>query len=149
MKKFRFNYSIPIIILIALVILISGVGVALNVISVVKFVKISTFSAVSYGLLAVFTALLFAESVAIAAYGLYKIKGDFIYACFGFIYTKIDIQKVVSAKVFVNTNKLVLYLDSGKFTVIIISPEKYSYFISEIIKINPNIAYSQDNAQPA
>ena len=149
MKKFRFNYSLTVGALIALVILISGAGVVLNVLSVIKYLETSVFTAVSYGLLTLLTAALFSESVAIAFYGLYKVKGDYLYAYFGFVFTKTALDDITEVKVFTKTNKLVLYLKNGKFTVVIISPENYADFIAELKKHNPEIFYSAEESEPA
>lgn len=146
MKKYRFNYSPSIFALIALVVLISGAGVALNVMTVAKYVDSNTLNAVLYGILTVLTAVLFAEAVAIAVYGIYKIHGDYLYSYFGLVRTKVLIADITEVKIFSKTNKLVLYFNTGKYTVIIISPEKYSDFISDLLKINPQIYYSAEDS---
>ena len=141
MDKFRFYYSASVRILIAAVIIISAAGVVANVFSAIKYAAYAVTPAVAYSLLAVLTAILFAESVAIGFYGLYKFKNGCIYACFGLINSKIDVSEVVSIKVFKETDKLTLYLKNGKFTVIIISPKEYADFIAKVLKINPETAY--------
>lgn len=141
MDKFRFYYGTSVKILIAAVIIISAAGVISNVFSVIKYAAYDLMPAVAYSVLALLTAVLFAESVAIAFSGLYKFKNGCVYAYFGLIYTKIDISDVVGIKIFKETEKLTLYLKNGKFTVIIISPKEYADFVASILKVNPEIPY--------
>ena len=141
MNKFKFRYGISVKILIGAVIIISTAGVIANVLSVLRYAGIDTVAAISYSLLALLTAILCAESVAIAFYGVYKIKNGCVYAYFGFIYTKIDVFDVVGIKIFEQTQKLTLYLKNGKFTVIIIAQKYYKDFSSALLKINPEISY--------
>lgn len=149
MKKFRFYYTPLVKILIFAVIVIAAAGVAFNVITVINYAKTGGFYAAAYGVLCVLTAVLFAEAVAIAFYGLYKIKDGCLYSCFGFIYSKTDLKEIVAVHVFANTEKLVLYYKNEKYSVIIIPPELYDEFIAELLKNNPEIAYDANIGETA
>lgn len=149
MKKFRFYYSPLLKILIALVIAIAAAGLVVNILTVINYAKTNAFLSVVYGVLCLLTAVLLAEAVAIAFYGLYKIKDGYLYAYFGFIYSKTDVKNIVCAQVFKKTEKLVVYYKDEKFSVIIISPEQFDDFVAALIKANPDIKYLSDGAELA
>lgn len=149
MKKFRFDYSPLVKALIFLVIVISAAGLAFNLITTVNYASDKTLLAILYGVLCILTAALFFESLAIAFYGLYKIKGGYLYSCFGFIYSKTDVKDIIAVHVFKKTEKLVVYFKDEKYSVIIISPEKYDEFIAELLKANPDIRYVSDGGEYA
>lgn len=149
MKKFRFSYSPIVKILIAAVIVIAAAGLTLNIVTVVKYAKSDTLLTVVYGVLSVLTALLLIEAIAIAFYGLYSIKGGFLYSFFGLIYSKTDVNDIIAVQVFNQTRKLVVYFKDEKFSVIIVAPEKYDDFIAALIKANPEIKYLSDGAEVA
>ena len=149
MKKFRFSYSPIVKILIATVIVIAAAGLTLNIVTVVKYAKSDTLLTVVYGVLSVLTALLLIEAIAIAFYGLYSIKGGFLYSFFGLIYSKTDVNDIIAVQVFNQTRKLVVYFKDEKFSVIIVAPEKYDDFIAALIKANPEIKYLSDGAEVA
>ena len=149
MEKFRFFYSPLVKILIGIVIAIAAAGLTLNIITVINYAKSNAVLAVIYGVLCLLTALLLAEAVAIAFYGLYRIKDGYLYSFFGFIYSKTDVKNIVAAQVFKKTEKLVVYYKDEKFSVIIISPEKYEDFIAALLKENPDIKYLSDGTEVA
>ena len=147
MKKYRFNYSTAVGALIALVILISAAGIVLNILTVIKYLNANMLNTVLYSMLTILTTVLFAEAVAIAFNGAYKINEEYLFSCFGLVRTKILINDITEIKVFSKTDKLVLYFKTGKYTVIIISPEKFADFIADLIKVNPQIYYSAGQAE--
>ena len=149
MDKYRFGYSPLLKILISIVIAIAAAGLVLNILTVINHAKAHTLLAVLYGVLTLLTAILLAEAVAIAFYGLYKIKDGCLYACFGFIYTKTDVKYIVAVHVFKKTEKLVVYYKDEKFSVIIIPPASYDDFIAALLKANPEIKYVSDGAEVA
>ena len=149
MKKIRFSYSPIVKILIAAVIVIAAAGLTLNIVTVVKYAKSDTLLTVVYGVLSLLTALLLIEAIAIAFYGLYSIKGGFLYSYFGLIYSKTDVNDIIAVQVFNQTRKLVVYFKDEKFSVIIVAPEKYDDFIAALIKANPEIKYLSDGAEVA
>lgn len=149
MKKFRFDYSPLIKALIFLVIVISAAGLVFNIITTINYASDKFLLAILYGVLCLLTAVLFFESLAIAFYGLYKIKDGYIYSYFGFIYSKTDVKDIIAVHIFKKTEKLVVYFKDEKYSVIIISPEKYDEFIAELLKANPDIRYVSDGGEYA
>ena len=149
MKKFKFFYSPLVKILIILVCVIAAAGLIMNILTVINYAKNSALFTVLYGVLTILTALLLAEAVAIAFYGLYKIKDGYLYSYFGLIRSKTDVKEIVAVHVFKTTEKLVVYFKDEKYSVIIISPKYYDEFIAALLKVNPDIKYVSDGAELA
>lgn len=149
MKKFKFFYSPLVKILIILVCVIAAAGLIMNVLTVINYAKSNVLSAVLYGVLTVLTALLLAEAIAIAFYGLYKIKNGYLYSYFGLIRSKTDVKEIAAVQVFKTTEKLVVYFKDEKYSVIIISPKFYDEFIATLLKANPDIKHLSDGTEIA
>lgn len=149
MKKFKFFYSPLVKILIILVCVIAAAGLIMNILTVINYAKSNVLSAALYGVLTVLTALLLAEAIAIAFYGLYKIKNGYLYSYFGLIRSKTDVKEIAAVQVFKTTEKLVVYFKDEKYSVIIISPKFYDEFIATLLKANPDIKHLSDGTEIA
>ncbi len=147
MKKFKFNYSALIWVLISLVIVLSIASVVWNVYNIAFFIKVSTTKAVLYSLTVIISLFLAVLALGICFYGCYTIDEKNLISHFGIVYSRIELKNVSGVVRFKKTNKLVLYLKGGKFTVILISPAEYDDFISLLIKTNPEIAYSCEDGE--
>lgn len=147
MKKFKFNYSPVVWALIAIVIALSVASVVWNVYNVVFFIKVSTFKAVLYSLTVLISLFLAILALGICFYGCYTVDEKNLISHFGIIYSRIELKDVSGIVRFKKTNKLVIYLKGGKFSVILISPALYDDFISSLIKSNPEIAYSCEDGE--
>jgi hypothetical protein len=73
----------------------------------------------------------------------YKIKNDKIYLRLGLFLTIIDINKIVEFKIY--SDKLTLFLNDTRYTVIVIDKKYFDNFVSEVRKINPLIIYSKES----
>ncbi|MBR2614826.1 MAG: hypothetical protein IKC71_04425 [Clostridia bacterium] len=73
----------------------------------------------------------------------YKIKNDKIYLRLGLFLTIIDINKIVEFKIY--GDKLTLFLNDARYTVIVIDKKYFDNFVSEVRKINPLIIYSKES----
>ena len=71
----------------------------------------------------------------------YVIKDGKLYTCFGFIRTKIEVEKITAVIHFKKSDKLVIYFNQNKYAVVVISPSEYDNFISALREVNPKIAF--------
>ncbi len=146
MKKFKFNYSTPVWVLLFVVIGLSIVGTAWNIYNVISFSNVETFKAVLYSLSVLIVLFLLVLSVSVCFYGCYTFTEKHLISHFGIISSKIPLLSIVGITHFKKSNKLVIYLKDNKYSVIIISPKDYDEFIGTLLKHNVQISYSsQEN----
>ena len=141
MKKFRFQYSPIVGILISIILIMCIIGFSWNVFNLTQYNWSNTFKVVSYLLLAIVTFGLAVFSISLLVYGRYVIKNGYLYTYFGFIRSKINISDIVCITHFKKSNKLVIYLKEQAYSVIVIPPDKYDPFVVALKKQNIEILY--------
>ena len=145
MKKFKFNYSTPLFILLFFAVLLTLAGIVFNVNNIIEYRKFSLVKTIIYSITLAVNLGLFILIVSIVFNGCYKIKNNVLYACFGLIRTKMPIDSIISITLYKKTQKLVVFFSSAEFSVIIISPKFYDQFIATLKEINPTIIYEQNS----
>ena len=145
MKKFKFNYSPTLFILLFFAVLLTLAGIVFNVNNIIEYSKFSSIKTVIYSITLVVNLGLFVLIVSILFNGCYKIKNNVLYAYFGIIKTKMKIENIVSITLYKKTQKLVVFFNSAEYSVIIISPKLYDDFIYAIKEINPNVIFEQNS----
>ena len=141
MKKFRFNYSVAVWILLSLVLVLTCAGLGLNLFNLIEYSKLGAVKIALYSVIVLLNLALVVMDVSVMVYGCYVIKDGALYSNFGLIRTKSDVKDIVQISHFKKSDKLVVYFKDAKYTVIIICPEKYDDFIFSIREINPAILY--------
>ncbi len=141
MKRFRFDYPFIVWLLLGVVLVLSGAGLGLNIFNLVEYSKLGVFKIILYSIVVMLNLLLVVLDVSVMVYGCYVIKDGFIYSYFGLIRTKTALSEISQFSLFKKSNKLVMYFNDAKYTVIIISPEKYDDFILCAREQNPKILY--------
>ena len=141
MKKFRFQYSPLVWILISIVLITCALGFVWNVFNLTKGNLSNTFNVVSYSVLVFITLGLTIFAISLLVYGRYVIKNKSLYTYFGFIRSKINISDIVCITLFKKSNKLVIYLKDQCYSVIVISHDKYDLFVLALREQNKEIYY--------
>ncbi len=141
MKKFRFQYSPIVWILISLILVMCVLGFSWNIYNLTVYNWSNTFKIVSYSMLALITFGLIVFSLSLLVYGRYVIKNGQLYTYFGFLRSKINIADIVCITHFKKSNKLVIYLKEQSYSVIVISPDKYNDFVLFLREQNREILY--------
>ena len=141
MKKFRFQYSPIVWILISLILVMCVLGFSWNIYNLTVYNWSNTFKVVSYSMLALITFGLIVFSLSLLVYGRYVIKNGQLYTYFGFLRSKINIADIVCITHFKKSNKLVIYLKEQAYSVIVISPDKYNDFVLFLREQNKEILY--------
>ncbi len=142
MKKFRFKYSVSVWLLMVAIIALSGAGLVWNVLSTIEYAALFPIKAVASGLSALLCGVLLAFAISVATYGKYYVKGENLCVKFGFITVKTPVQSIYQFTHFKKSDKLIMYFEDGKYTVIVIAPEQYADFILTVRAINPRILYN-------
>ena len=142
MKKYKFCYSLTVWLLLALVTVLSMIGLAWNIFNLVVTIKTGGFKVLSYSIIIVLTAFLLIFALSVALYGKYVIKSGFVYSYFGFVRSKFAISEVTEITHFKKSDKLVLYFKDNSYTVIVISPEFYNDFVLSLREQNKAIIFS-------
>lgn len=84
---------------------------------------------------------LFTTAAIVSSY--YLIKGNEIKVAFGFLSDKYKISEIDSLVKNVRNNTLVIVFNDESTLNVIISPDKFDDFCSEIIKLNRKVSYEQ------
>lgn len=142
MKKFRFKYSPVIWLLLSIVIVISLTGMIWNIFNIKEYAWAGAFKITIYALIVIITACLAIFALSVMVWGFYIIKNDCLYTQFGFINNKVKISSITQITHFKKSDKLVIYFEDNKYSVIVIAPNEYSEFIKTIRQINPKIIYN-------
>ena len=143
MKSFRFKYTVTVWILLVLVAIISAVGLGWNIFSATEYAGVNTLKTITSIIMAVLCAFLTVLVLGAIFYGKYKIKGQKLITCIGFLTTKTDLETVVQIVHFTKSNKLVAYDKNDKFFVIVIAPQEYDDFVLSVRNQNPKIAFGK------
>ena len=141
MKSFRFKYTVLIWVLLTAILWLSLAGVGWNIFNVIEFSRLNAVKTTTYSIILVFSALLCIVVIGVMVYGKYVIKDGKLYTCFGFIRTKIEVEKITAVINFKKSDKLVIYFNQNKYAVVVISPSEYDNFISTLREVNPKIAF--------
>ncbi len=141
MKRFRFDYPFIVWLLLGVVFVLAAVGLGLNIFNLIEYTKLGAVKTVIYSIIVALNLSLLVLDVSVMVYGCYVIKDGYIYSWFGIIRTKTSFEEIVQITLFKKSNKLVMYYADAKYTVIIISPEKYDGFILALREQNKKIIY--------
>lgn len=144
MKKYKFNYKPYVYPLLTLALLFSVAGLVWNIFNVTQYFNKDAFKTVSYFIVGFIALLLALFITSVMVCSKYYIKKGFLYCSFGFFTVKTDLEKITEVVKFVKCDKLVIYYDEDKYSVIVISPSEYEDFIAELLKNNKNVSYSID-----
>lgn len=141
MKKFRFKYSPIAWILLFAVLIISLGGLIWNVFSLIEYLWAGAIKIIGNAFIILFNLALVVLDVGVIAFGFYVVKDKKLICYFGLIKTEYDLEDVVAVTHFKKSDKLVVYFNDKKYTVIVISPDSYDDFIGAIRTENPQIIY--------
>ena len=141
MKSFRFKYSTAVWVLLAIVLILSAVGIVWNVFNFMTFLEESTLKSISYALIVLLTAFLLIFVLSVIFYGRYVIKDGELIQYFGFLKTKTPLKEIVEITHFKKSDKLVVYFSDRKYTIIVIDKQYYEPFILVVRTENPSIVY--------
>lgn len=141
MKKFKFDYSPLIYVLLFVVLGVLAVGMVFNVISLIDAIKVqpqNLFTSIS---IMVVTLLLIFLVLSVLLYGRYVVKDDYLYCYLGIIRTKIDIKQIYNLTYFKKQNKLVAYYGKG-YSVIVIKKDDFDEFTDALRQVNHEIYFT-------
>ena len=125
--KFRFKLTFLTILLLVAVTLLCGYGIVLNVITLSEK-TIETLTVVLNVILIVLNLFLLFVVFSVFAFGKYSIEEKGVILKLGIFKVLYPKEELHSIKLFSKTQKLVLFFVDGKYTVIVINPEKYLAF---------------------
>ena len=142
MKSFRFKYSSTVWVLLFLVLILSVAGVLWNVFNLIEYSWAGTFKIAVYTLLVIMTGALTILVLSLMVYGKYVIKNNCLYTCFGVFKNKTPIKEIIQITHFKKSDKLVMYFNDNKYTVVVIAKENYEQFVLAVREVNPSVIYN-------
>ena len=142
MQSFRFKYSISVWVLLSLVLALTTGGIIWNVFNLIEYLWAGAFKIVIYSVIIALTTCIFLLVFCAMIYGKYVIKNGFLYTCFGLLKSKVSINDVTQITHFTFSNKLVVYFNDQKYSVIVIAPERYDDFIKAVRENNKSVLFN-------
>ena len=147
-KKFRFRYSVWVIILLSLVCAFSAGGIVWNVLSIIKAFGNDS-PAATYFVAAALNLSLVALAVWNLAAGYHSVSGKGVFLRTGPFKYHTDINDVYKLVLYEKANKLFLFTLSGKATAVVVAPQKYDEFVAAIREYNRAVIYEvAGNGEP-
>ncbi len=143
-KSFRFKFNKLTWVLLALVLVICLAGVGYNVYSLINALKRVYYvqKIIITSIILALNVFLVAFVVSVIVFSKYVIKDGCVYNYLGFVRGKSRIDEIIQITHFKKSDKLVVYFNDQRYTVVVISPTEYDEFISIIREINPKVYYT-------
>lgn len=145
MKIFKFAFSSIAKILMFIALILTTLGGVWNIFNIIAYTSYAIVNWVKIGgyiLLIVFDLCLLILVVCIMSNSKYTIDNEKLVLKYGFITSKILIKEIIAITHFKISNKLVVYLQTGKFTVINIDKNLYEDFVVSVREHNRAIIYN-------
>ena len=146
MKVFKFRYSKLILAAIyaGIALAIAAFGVTLYNVIKGDFLQSNNiiYPILSNGIMFIISVMMFVILVSLLVSSYYSIDNKILKTSFGIIKSKFKIDNIESVVLDRKTNKLTVHFADKAFIVIVVKPEWYEDFISELIKNNPKIEYN-------
>ena len=142
MNKFKFLFSNLVKALLVLAILITLVGAGWNIYNLVSAKDLNAFNGIGFVLIVLINLFIFVTCLLILIKSEYQLKNDALYTTFGYLKNKLPLEQITEIIHFIKADKLVLYFDADKYTVIVIKKERYADFVSTLTKLRPEITYT-------
>jgi hypothetical protein len=142
MKSFYYKHSIAVFIMLAVIFLISGLGVYFNIVSALDAELIA--KKISYIVLGVICLLLDGTVLAIAFFSRYIFKGKTLKVRMGYVSVKHQVDDILALVLVKKSGKLVAQFNDESFAVIVIDKKYYDEFYEKVKEINPAVIYSVD-----
>ena len=139
--KFKFKYSPVVWVLLALVLILSAAGLVWNVYALTQSAWEGAIKIFSYSAMILITLILICFVLGVMLYGRYVLTDKYLIQYFVLIKIKTPIDSVVQITHFKKSDKLVVYFDDQKYTVIVIDKCYYDAFILSLRNVNSKVVY--------
>lgn len=141
MKKFRFEYSKLVWILLSLVLVLVAIGITWNIFNLIEYSFAGAFKIVSYSLIVALLTLLLVIVISVMLCSKYVVKDGFVHSYIGIFKNKTDVKDISCFVLFKKSNKLVVYYKDNKYSVVLLSPNDYDDFVLAVREFNHEIAF--------
>lgn len=150
--KFKYNYKTVIYIVFAAIYLLAAICFVWNLYRLVTSMQSEiSLSVYDYIRIALCLALpivfaVFVTAAIISSY--YTVKDKTLKVAFGFLKDKYEINEIDTLVKDVRKNTLSIVFKDESLLNVIIAPDKFDDFCSEIMKINRGVSYEQTDSTP-
>lgn len=149
--KFKYKYKNYMYLIFALIYVLAAVCFGWNlyrlIVSLDNPVQMTAYEYIRIALCLVLPVafVVFVTSAIISSY--YLISEKQIKVTFGFLSDKYKISEVSSLVKNIRTNRLTMVFDDESTLNVVITPDKFDDFCSEIMKYNRNVSYEQTDSE--
>lgn len=147
MKKFNYFFTNLIKVLIICAIILSVIGLGWNIFNLVCYLYEGAIKIISYSIIIALNLVLLLFTISILLFSRYEIDDKNICCRFGFITSKRKITEITQISLFLDKEKLVVYFDDKKYTIIIINPLKFDEFVETLRNFGHKFYYSVERDQ--
>lgn len=151
MKVFKFRYSklTTVFIYVGIALAVAAFGVTLYNVIKGDFLQSNNkvYPLIGYSVMFIVAALLLVILISLILSSYYAVGEGTLKTSFGIIKSKFKIENITSVMLDRETNKLTVHFADETFILIVVKPEWYDDFISELLKNNPKIEYTINSKQ--
>lgn len=151
MKIFKFKYSKLITVAIYAGMALAAAAFGVTLYNVIKgdFLNSSNivYPIISYGIMFLISLLMFVILISLLFSSYYSVNSTTLKTSFGIVKSRFKLENIESILLDRETNKLTVHFVDKSFIYVVVKPEWYEDFISEILKNNPKIEYNINSKQ--
>lgn len=141
MKKFRMKQPVYIVVILALGVLCGLFAAVVNIVKAARTPAVNISHLLLLILLVALALFLLVLCAGVLVYPYYQVKNGKLYSVMGILHTSYDLSDVTELVYFKAQGKLVMYLSSEKFVVIMLPEQKHEDFVKALREVNPQIVY--------
>lgn len=141
MKKFNYNFTLTLKILIWSAIGVSLLGLIWNIFNLVEYAKFGATKIVTYSIMVLLNVFLSIFALSVLLFSRYEITNEYLICRIGLIKSKCKIEDIVQITYFSDKKVLAVYFIDEKYNLISINSENFKDFTDALRKINSEIYY--------
>ena len=141
MRRFIYNFSITLKILLWSALLVCIAGLCWNIFNLVEYLNMGIFKIITYSLMIVLNLFLIIFVLSIIVSSHYEITQDYLICKFGFLTSKCKLVDIIQIIYYTDKNTLVVYFSNERYTIITIKQQDYQSFTDFLLEKNNKIYY--------
>jgi len=150
MKVYKYNFTTLLTVLIIVMIALCAFAAGLNVYYIIRAVLSGALPDTAWNWFT-YVVIIIVGIIGVVVFSAmlmnsrYEVTQTEILLRFGLIVTRYNIADIVAIHVFKKSKKLTMYFKGDSYAVVVVKEEWYKDFIETVIKINPRIAYGEED----
>ena len=153
MKKFRYRFTLPMLLCVLLLLALTAGGFAWNLINALSLNGLEISRLISCIFVCVVSAVLFLLGIGVLFFSRYVVGNGKFVSRFCFFRTEVKADSILQVTHFKKSDKLVVYFTDKKYVCVVIDPKQYEAFCAAVKAENPSAVINDrtdgDTEKPA